>query len=80
MTMKVTQTHLLTINLVLYINFNGPLLHKIGILSEVIYNPISAMGFWAMFTFQLDNPKSKHCWHPIVIMEVIDTFGQWQFG
>ena len=30
------------------------------------------MGFGAMFTFQLDNTKSKHCRHPIAIM-----FGQY---
>ena len=24
---------------------------------KLIYNPITAMGFWAMFTFQLDNTK-----------------------
>ena len=24
---------------------------------ECIYNPITAMGFWAMFTFQVDNTK-----------------------
>ena len=31
-----------------------------------------AMGFSAMFTFQLDN--TKHCRHPIVVMGVVDTF------
>ena len=33
------------------------------------------MGFSAMFTFQLDNTKrGKHCWHPIAVMGVDDTF------
>ena len=31
--------------------------HTILILPERIYNPITAMGFSAMFTFQLDNTK-----------------------
>ena len=26
-------------------------------LPERIYNPITAMGFWVLFTFQLDNTK-----------------------
>ena len=38
---------------------------------ERIFNPITAMGFSAMFTFQLDNTKR----HPITIMGVVDTFG-----
>ena len=37
---------------------------------ERIYNPITVMGFSAMFTFQLDNTR-----HPIAVMEVVDTFG-----
>ena len=43
-----------------------------------IYHPITAMGFSAMFTFQLDNTKSlrgKHCRHPIAVMGVVDMFG-----
>ena len=35
-------------------------------LPERIYNPITAMGFSAMFTFQLYN---------IAVMGVVDTFG-----
>ena len=42
-----------------------------------IYNPITAMGFSAMFTFQLDDNRGKHCRHPIAIMWVVDTFGQY---
>ena len=40
--------------------------------SERIYNPITAIGFSAMFTFQL---RDKHCQHPIGVMGVVDTFG-----
>ena len=43
---------------------------------ERIYNPITAMGFSAMFSFQLDNTKIKHCRHPIAVIGVVDTFGQ----
>ena len=40
---------------------------------ESIYNPITAMGILAMFTFQLE--RGKHCRHPIAVMGVVDTFG-----
>ena len=30
----------------------------VGAMPESIYNPITAMGFSAMFTFQADNTKS----------------------
>ena len=42
---------------------------------ECIYNPITAMGFLAMFTFQLAMPRGKHCWHPIAVMGVVDHSG-----
>ena len=42
---------------------------------ERIYNPITAMGFSAMFTYQQDNTKRYYCRHPIAIMGVVDTFG-----
>ena len=38
---------------------------------ERIYNPITAMEFSAIFTFQLDN-TIKGC---IAVKEVVDTFG-----
>ena len=46
---------------------------------ERIYQLIAAMGFLALFTFQLDNTMRKtlpapHCQHPIAIMGVVDTF------
>ena len=43
---------------------------------KCIFNPIMAMGFSAMFTFQLDNtaPRGKHCQNPITILGVVDTF------
>jgi hypothetical protein len=31
--------------------------YKKDLLPECVYNPITAMGFSAMFTFQLDNTK-----------------------
>jgi hypothetical protein len=37
---------------------------------ERINDPIKAMGFSAMFTW------GKHCWHPIAVMGIVDTFGQ----
>ena len=44
-------------------------------MAEHIYNPITAMGALAMFTFQLDNSlRSKHCRHPVAIMWVVDSF------
>ena len=47
---------------------------------ERIYNPITAMGFSVMFTFQLDNTRGKHCRHPIAVMGVVDTFEQSYLG
>ena len=44
-------------------------------LPERIYNPITAMGFSAMFTFQL-----RGCRHPIAVLGVVDTFGQCHSG
>ena len=45
-------------------------------LPQVIYYPVMAMGFSAMFTFQLENTKrfTKHCLLPIAVMGVVDTF------
>ena len=40
------------------------------------YNPITVMGFSAMFIYQLDILKGKHCRHPITVMGVVDTFQQ----
>ena len=37
--------------------FCGMLQYTINSMPESIYNPITAMGFLAMFTFQLDNTK-----------------------
>ena len=34
------------------------------------------MVFLAMFDFQLDNIKDKHYWHPIAVVQVVDTFVQ----
>ena len=42
---------------------------------ECIYNPITTMGFSAMFTFQLDTLRGKNCRHPIAVMGVVDMFG-----
>ena len=33
------------------------------------------MGFLAMFNFQLETLRGKHCQHPIAVMGVVDTFG-----
>ena len=51
----------------------GKLSHILSV-PEHIYNPITAMGFSAMFTFQLNNTRGKHCRHPIATMGVVDTF------
>ena len=40
---------------------------------ERIYNPITAMGFSAIFTFQLGTLRGKYCRHPIAVMGVVDT-------
>ena len=73
--------------MVLVVAFYSTLSHKFlkqiktmlyHILPERIYNPITAMGFSAMLTFQLDNnsTRGKHCWHPIAIMGVVNALGQ----
>ena len=50
---------------------------KIAPLPEHIYNPIMAMGFSAMFTFQLQTTlKYKHCGIPF-LLGVIDPFGHY---
>ena len=49
------------------------------ILPERKYLQITAMGFSAMFTFQLDNTEGKHCRHPIAVMGVVDMFGHCGF-
>ena len=43
-------------------------------LPKRIYNTITAMGFSAMLTIQLDTPRGKHCRHPISVVGVVDTF------
>ena len=45
---------------------------------ERIYNPITATGFSAMFTFQLDKLRGKHCRHPIAVIGVVNKFGHGQ--
>ena len=57
-------------------NINVENISTYNTMPERIYNPITAMGFSAMFTFQLDKLRGKHCRHPIAIMGVVDTFGQ----
>ena len=39
-----------------------------------IYNPITA--FWQCLPFSWTTIRGKHCWHPIAIMGVVDTFKQ----
>ena len=46
---------------------------------EHIYNPITAMGVLAMFTFSWSTLGGKHCRHPIAVMGVVDTFGPYMF-
>ena len=47
-----------------------------GTRPQVIYNPIMAMGFSAMFTSQLQVIlRGKHCRRPIAVMGVVDTLG-----
>jgi hypothetical protein len=40
---------------------------------ERIYG-IMAMGFSAMFTFQLETLRGKQCRHPIAVMGVVEIF------
>ena len=40
-----------------YYDDDAPLSFRLQVMPERIYNPIMAMGFSAMFTFQLDNTK-----------------------
>ena len=49
--------HLKPCHLFIAVIFVEDLMSFIQILPERIYNPITAMGFLAMFTFQLDNTK-----------------------
>ena len=43
---------------------------------QVIYNPITAMGFSTMFTFKLYILlRGKNCWCPIAVMGVADYLG-----
>ena len=49
------------------------------ILPERIYNPITAMGFSAMFTFSWTILRGKNCRHHIAVIRVVDTFGLSQF-
>jgi hypothetical protein len=44
---------------------------------ERIYNPITAMGFWQCLLFSWTTLRGKHCRHPIAVMGVVDTFGQY---
>ena len=50
---------------------------QMGQMPERIYNPITAMGVSAMFTFQLDNTKEVNIAGTLLpLMGVVDTFGQ----
>ena len=42
---------------------------------ECIYNPISAMGFLQCLLFSWTTLRGKHCWHPIAVTGLVDTFG-----
>ena len=42
---------------------------------ERIYNPISAMGFLQCLLFSWTTLRGKHCWHPIAVTGLVDTFG-----
>ena len=45
-----------------HINLIGLFMYQCPTVPERIYNPITAMGFSAMFTFQLDNTlPAPHC-------------------
>ena len=35
---------------------------------------IRVMGFWQRLPFSWTTLRGKHCWHPIAVMGVIDTF------
>ena len=49
-------------------------IHKRTTSPNVSTTPLStAMGFSAMFDFQQDNTKRKHCRHPIAVMGVVDS-------
>ena len=50
---------------------SGPFFETNFMKINFIYNLITALGFSAMFTFQLDNIWGKHCQHPIAVMEVV---------
>ena len=48
-------------------------------LPQMIYNSIRAMGFSAMFTFQLQIIlKGKQCRRPIAVMGVVDHLGHYR--
>ena len=36
-------------------------------------------GFRQCLPFSWTTLRGKHCWHPIAVMGVVDTFGQCQF-
>ena len=50
---------------------------KERIVPERIYNPITAMGFLECLPVSWTTLRDKHCRHPIFIMGVVDTFGQY---
>ena len=43
-------------------------------LPKLIYNRITAMGFWQYLPFTWTALKGKNCWHPIAVNGVVDTF------
>ena len=49
---------------------------NIALMSEHIYNPITAMGFSKCLPFSWTIIRNKQCRHPFVVMGVVDMFGQ----
>ena len=39
--------------------------------------PLRQWDFWQCLTFSWTTLRGKHCWHPIAVIGVVDTFGQW---
>jgi hypothetical protein len=64
----------------MYIEPKNDHLEEIGARPERIYNPITAMGFSAMFPFSWTTLRGKHCRHPIAVMGVVDTFRVEEFS
>ena len=38
---------------------------------------VSTSPLWQCLPFSCTTLRGKHCWHPIAVMVVVDTFGHW---